>query len=177
MVLNISLDTPASNPTPGSLREQSINGGSIGSNLSPVSTGGPAGTYVVSNGTTANRNLVDGIRLHTSPREKGSLKRSSSSPKTAGVETEHEIRKPQLSKSDDNESLFTQKTFQVKGTGSGVHYATTDGTAEGKEIDLARQLREEGVVDLRNTVDTDGDITWAPGMFLVTLSHMRLLGH
>lgn len=45
----------------------------------------------------------------------------------------------------------------------GVHYATVDGAADGEETALARKLREDGVVDLRNTIDTDGDVTWAPG--------------
>jgi hypothetical protein len=39
-----------------------------------------------------------------------------------------------------------------------------DGTAYGEETALARKLREDGIADLRNTVDTDGDITWAPAV-------------
>ncbi|KAF2996622.1 hypothetical protein E8E13_002019 [Curvularia kusanoi] len=45
-----------------------------------------------------------------------------------------------------------------------VQHATIDGTAHGEESALARKLRESGVADLRNTVDTDGDVTWAPAV-------------
>lgn len=46
---------------------------------------------------------------------------------------------------------------------SGFLPATIDGTSGGHETALAKQLREGGVADLRETVDTDGDIKWAPG--------------
>jgi len=47
---------------------------------------------------------------------------------------------------------------------SGVRHATIDGTTHGEETALARELRESGVADLRNTVDTDGAIKWAPAV-------------
>jgi hypothetical protein len=65
---------------------------------------------------------------------------------------------------DTDASRAQQDTYEVQETQSGVHYATVDGTADGEETELARQLRKDGVVDLRNTMDTDGEITWAPGM-------------
>lgn len=47
---------------------------------------------------------------------------------------------------------------------SGVRHATIDGTAHGEETALAKKLRESGVVDLRNTVDTEGEVKWAPAV-------------
>ncbi|KAJ4340973.1 hypothetical protein N0V95_007342 [Ascochyta clinopodiicola] len=57
-----------------------------------------------------------------------------------------------------------KRAYGVQGTESGVGHATVDGTANGEETSLARKLREDGVVDLRNTTHTDGDITWAPAV-------------
>ena len=98
---------------------------------------------------TTNRGLVDGVRPQTDlgAREQGLAKRSSFPPK-AGAQPELE-RKKLNTLSSDNESP------------SEVRHATMDGTAHGKETALARKLRDDGVADLRNTVDTDGDITWA----------------
>lgn len=183
IVLNLVLGTPALNPAPGPLhlRKQSTSGCSVGSNLSPVSTGNLVGKHTVSNGITDNKNFVDDLRPHTetSSHEKNSCERSSSSPKTASVETEQEMRMSRLLESDNNAYRLPEGRYQVKVGGFGVHHTFMDGTAEGKQTDLARQLREDGVVDLRNTTDTDGDITWAPGTFFfsVTLRHMRALGY
>ena len=48
--------------------------------------------------------------------------------------------------------------------------ATKDGH---EESEFHKQLRMDGVVDLTDTVDTDGDITWAPGMCISSF-HLRL---
>jgi hypothetical protein len=104
-----------------------------------------------------NRGLVDGVRPQTesSAQEQGLAKRSSL-PLKAGAQPELEL-KTLNTLSSDNESS------------SGIRHATMDGTAYGEETALARKLREDGIADLRNTVDTDGDITWAPGTYLVSI--------
>jgi hypothetical protein len=48
--------------------------------------------------------------------------------------------------------------------------ATKDGHDESQ---LHKQLRLDGVVDLTNTVDTDGDITWAPGTCIASNHSMQ----
>jgi hypothetical protein len=42
--------------------------------------------------------------------------------------------------------------------------ATKGGHSSAEDEEFQKQLRLDGVVDLTDTVDTDGDITWAPGM-------------
>jgi hypothetical protein len=68
----------------------------------------------------------------------------------------------------ESTSRTPQEAYEV--SHSGVGHATINGMPDGEETALARQLREDGIVDLRNTVDTDGDITWAPGTYLLLLS-------
>jgi hypothetical protein len=59
------------------------------------------------------------------------------------------------------------KLHKLQHEQSGVRHATIDGTAHGEETALARELRESGVADLRNTVDTEGVVKWAPGTYLL----------
>jgi hypothetical protein len=47
---------------------------------------------------------------------------------------------------------------------------TKGGQQNTGESELFKQLRLDGVVDLTDTVDTDGDIKWAPGMYIACLS-------
>ncbi|XPS74857.1 hypothetical protein M3J07_006950 [Ascochyta lentis] len=152
--IGIASSTPAPNPISGQQHSYEQSTGT-----------GPVGNYAVGNSKTPNEGLVDGVRTHTvtSPRENGSSKRSSFPSNTARVETGREKRKSRLSDSENN-TLRSQETYAVQGAQSGVRHATVDGTANGKETDLARQLRKDGVVDLRNTIDTDGDIKWAPAV-------------
>jgi hypothetical protein len=112
--------------------------------------------------------LVSGIRPHreTGPYKRDASKRLSFPPKAARAELDWERRKPCIPDSDNDASRSAQELYEVEGAQSGVRHATIDGTADGEETELARKLREDGVVDLRNTVDTDGDITWAPGKSL-----------
>ena len=147
------------------MHEQSDGAGSVGSALSSVPTGASVAKHSVGGNVNANGGLVDGTRLHTetSPREKGSWKGSTSPPKTARVEPGWEKWKLRISGSDNDASRSPQSTHKAQGSQSDARHATMDGTADGEETTLAKKLREDGVVDLRNTVDTDGDITWAPG--------------
>lgn len=148
-------------------RKQSVGARSIASTLSSVPTGGSVGKYALGDNVTTTGGLIDGIRPHTeSTHEKGPWKRSSFSPKAARVEPGWERRKPRTSDSDNDASRAPRESYEVEGSHSGVRHATMDGTAGGEETALARKLREDGVADLRNTVDTDGDITWTPGMCL-----------
>ncbi|KAL1654561.1 hypothetical protein SLS61_002750 [Didymella pomorum] len=112
-------------------------------------TGGP-----VRNGdnVTTSRDLVDGVRPQTELGAQGQgLAEKSDFPPKAGVKPEL-VRKKLNTSGSDKESP------------SEVLHATVDGTAQGEETALARRLRENGVADLRNTIDTDGDITWAPAV-------------
>lgn len=118
-------------------------------------TGGP-----VRNGdnVTTSRDLVDGVRPQTELGAQGQgLAEKSDFPPKAGVKPEL-VRKKLNTSGSDKESP------------SEVLHATVDGTAQGEETALARRLRENGVADLRNTIDTDGDITWAPGTYFFFLS-------
>lgn len=103
---------------------------------------------------TTNRGLVDNVRpqSETAAQEQGLAKTSSLPPKAGHAQPVSERRKLDTLNSENKSH-------------SGVLHATMDGTAHGKETALARKLREDGVADLRNTVDTDGDITWAPCMY------------
>lgn len=165
---NATQGTPATNSTSAQqhLRNQSTGTGSIASTLNSVGTGHSFGKYAVSNGVTSNGGATDGLRPHTETgsREVGSPKRTSFIPKTARVEPVREKRKPRMSDSDNDASRSPREAYDVQGTQPGVRHATVDGTADGEETELARKLREGGIVDLRNTTDTDGDMTWAPGM-------------
>ncbi|KZM21700.1 uncharacterized protein EKO05_0001680 [Ascochyta rabiei] len=153
--VGIALSTPASNPTSGKQHSRNHS-----------TDTGSAGKYIAKGGTTGNEGLVDGIRTYTttSQHENGSQKRSSFSPKTARIETGRETRKSRPSDSDNSTPGLQKETNGVQGTQSGVRHATVDGTANGEETKLARQLRQDGVADLRNTTDTDGDIVWAPAV-------------
>ncbi|KAF1930990.1 uncharacterized protein M421DRAFT_418480 [Didymella exigua CBS 183.55] len=137
-----------------------------GATLSSVSTGGYAGKHTLGDNITANGGLIDGIRPHaeSSAYEKGFAKKSSFPPKAARAEPGCEKRKPNMSDSDNDTSRAPQETYEVAGSHSGVHHIIMDGTADSEETALARKLREDGVVDLRDTIDTDGDITWAPAV-------------
>lgn len=149
-------------------RKQSVGVRSVAPTLSSVPTGGSVEKYALGDNVTTTGGLIDGIRPHTEsvPHEKGPWKRSSVSPKAARVEPGWERRKPRTSDSDNDASRAPRESYEVEGSHSGVRHATMDGTAGGEETALARKLREDGVADLRNTVDTDGDITWTPGMCL-----------
>ena len=138
-----------------------------------MQTGGSVGKYSIGQGVTTEGGLVDGIRPHTETgsHKRDASKRSSFPPKSARMEPGWERRKPRVSDSDNDAPHPSRETYEVQGAQSGVRHATMDGTADGEETLLARKLREDGVVDLRNTVETDGDVTWAPGMFLSCLEH------
>ena len=131
-------------------RKQSVDTPPSGVRLSSDLTSGP-----VRNGDkfTTDRGLTDGVRLQTGLTAQGQgFEQSSSIPPKAGIQPELEHEKPNTLSSIDNSY-------------SGVRHATTDGSALGEETALAKKLREDGVADFRNTVDTDGNITWAAGTY------------
>lgn len=90
-------------------------------------------------------------------------KRSSIPPGTSQVESGLVRGEPRRSDNARDVSGSQPVNHHVRIEQSGMRHATIDGTAYGVETALARKLRESGVADLRNTIDTDGDITWAPG--------------
>lgn len=104
--------------------------------------------HPVGQAVTTDNGPIVGIRQHT---------------ETAHVKPRRHREEPHFSDGDHDASRSPHGTYEVQGSQSGVRHATVDGTAGGEETTLARKLREDGVVDLRSTVDTDGDITWAPG--------------
>lgn len=114
------------------------------------------GNYTVGSGVPTNGGVFDGIRPHakTGSRDVGLSNQTDFPLKTAREESVREMSKP-------HEAQGTQS--------SGIRHATINGKADGEETDLARKLREDGVVDLRNTTDTDGEIQWAPGMWSSSL--------
>ena len=106
---------------------------------------------------TTSRGLVDGVHPQKDLGAQGQgLANRSSFPPKAGAQPDLVERKKLNTLSSDMESP------------SEARHATMDGTAHSEETALARKLREDGVADLRNTIDTDGAITWAPGTYLVS---------
>ncbi|KAH6615136.1 hypothetical protein C7974DRAFT_59915 [Boeremia exigua] len=145
-------------------RKTSLGAGSVGSALSPVQSTGVR-QYPVGQDITRGDGVHDGVRPHTETTYDTSSRKRLSFPRTtAQVNPEMEIRKLRISDSDNSAVQSRRDTYEVRDSQSGVRHATVDGTEDGEETALARKLREDGVADLRNTVDTDGNITWAPAV-------------
>ncbi|KAJ4991294.1 hypothetical protein SVAN01_03192 [Stagonosporopsis vannaccii] len=146
-------------------RKQPSGAGSAGATLSPVQTGGSVGKYSIGQDIVRKGDWRDGVHSITGPttHEGSSRKRSSLPPGSARVDTGVE-RKPLASGSNTEASPSMQGTHDTQGSHAGMFYATVDGERNGEETALARNLRKDGVADLRSTVDTDGDITWAPAV-------------
>jgi hypothetical protein len=143
---------------------KSMIGESNGSALSSVGTGGPVGSFAESKDTATNVGLSDSTRLdttNTAVYEKDSRQNYSLPLRAARAEVGREKNESRIL---DGGSGKSPGAYEAQETQHAVRHATVDGTAAGEETLLARQLREDGIVDLRNTIDTDGDITWAPGM-------------
>ena len=74
---------------------------------------------------------------------------------------------PVIENADGFVHSVAPKSHKLQQEQHGVQHATIDGTAHGEETALARELRESGIADLRNTVDTEGEVTWAPGTYFL----------
>ncbi|KAF3043507.1 hypothetical protein E8E12_009902 [Didymella heteroderae] len=144
-------------------RKQFAGNQSSRARLSPGLSGSHVGN---GDNVTTNGSLIDGEHLQTksSTPEQGLAKRSSFALKAACAQPELEPQKFSTLNGDNEESKVPQETHGAVKSHFGVRHATMDGTAHGEETVLARKLREDGVADLRNTVDTDGDIKWAPAV-------------
>jgi len=138
--------------------------GSVRATSNPVQNACSFGKYSIAHDIARNGERHEGA--HSNPgtsTHEGSLRNISSFP-PGSVRADTGIeRKPLVSRSDKATSRSTQGARDDQGSHSSIRYATVDGRRNGEETALARKLREEGVADLRNTVDTDGDVTWAPG--------------
>lgn len=157
---------PSSNSASGQqyLRKPSSGAGSARGTSGTVQTDGSVGKYSIGHEISRNGGSHDVVRSPTETTTHGgsSHKRFSFPPGATGVSPGIE-RKPLTTGSDKDASQFTKHTHNAQGSPSGMRHATVDGTAGGEETALAKRLREDGVADLRNTLDTDGKITWAPG--------------
>ncbi|KAJ8109039.1 hypothetical protein OPT61_g7745 [Boeremia exigua] len=144
----------------------SIDTDSVGSAMSSVQTGGSVGRYSTGQEIARNGHLDRDVSMHAETRvQKPDLqKRLSSRSDHLQNDMEMDTGKPQLANTDHSSSQLSQETYEVRSPQSYSVHATIDRTAYGEETMLAKKLREDGVVDLRNTVDTDGDITWAPAV-------------
>jgi len=86
----------------------------------------------------------------------------------------HHSQEPSIIEiADRTKHSVAPKSYKLQQEQSGVRHATIDGTAHGEETALARELRESGVADLRNTVDTEGEVKWAPGTYSLNSIAMR----
>jgi hypothetical protein len=152
--------------------------GSVGSvpSLAPSVATGATGKYSLGQDTATHGGLMDRILPHAeaTAHEKNQWKNQSWPAKTARAEPQvaPSGRKPRGSETEDGEhrspadDLVNHHHIPSKSQGA-QREAETAGNAQndiGKEIE--RLL--DGVVDLRNTVDEDKVVQWAPGMFSVT---------
>lgn len=157
---------PSSNPpsVQQHLRKQSSGAGSVRAASTPVHNAGSFGKYSIAQDIARNGERHDGAHSNpgTSTHEGSSRKRLSLPPGSVRADPGIE-RKPLVLRSDKVTSHSTQGAHDDQGSHSSIRHATVDGKRNGEETALARKLREDGIADLRNTVDTDGDVTWAPG--------------
>jgi hypothetical protein len=153
--------------------------GSVGSVPSlPMSTAtGASGKYSLGQDTATKGGLIDSILPHTeaAAHEKNHWKNKSWPSKTARAEPQEawSKRRPRGSESEDgglhspSDDLANHHPIPFKSQ------SALNGTriAGNKQDEIGREIEQllDGVVDLRNTVDEDKDVRWAPGMLLTTV--------
>jgi hypothetical protein len=85
---------------------------------------------------------------------------------TSGINERFSKKSP----SDGKVLGLSREEHAIEGGPVKFQSATKDGH---EESELHKQLRLDGVVDLTDTVDTDGDIKWAPGTCITSNRSMR----
>jgi len=88
----------------------------------------------------------------------------SSSAADTKINQQHSQAQSVIEDTNHGKHSVAPKSHKLQQEQSGVRHATIDGTAHGEETALAKELRESGVADLRNTVDTEGVVKWAPAV-------------
>lgn len=151
----------------------SNSGNSYGSTVGTVSSDASAGKHIVSNDVMTKGGLIDSImpRTEASNHDKSNYTRSDRPIRSTRDEGSMgwSRRKPHASDSDDNEppqppaplKIHHQMPSNSQHKPVNFQAAVMDGL---QESEAQRQLRLDGVVDLRNTVDTDADVHWAPAV-------------
>jgi hypothetical protein len=162
--------------------------GSVGVAASSVHSRGTGSSakYSLNQDIATKGGLIDRIIPHAeaTAHEKNQWKNKSWSPKTARVEPQvaWSRRKPRGSESEDegpvapSSDLVNHHQLPSKSHKSALQEPRI---AENSQDDIGREIEKllDGVVDLRNTVDEDKDVRWAPGMFLLQLRMTVLVKH
>jgi hypothetical protein len=141
---------------------------------------GTTGKYSLGQDMATKGGLMDRILPHTeaTAHEKNQWKNKSWSPKAARAEPQvaWSRRKPRGSESEDEgpvsppSDLVNNHQLSSKPHQSAIREPRV---TEHSQDDIGREIEKllDGVVDLRNTVDEDKDVQWAPGMFLVAVEN------
>jgi hypothetical protein len=143
----------------------------VGSTLGSATSTNSTGKYSLGGNSTTRGGLVDRILPHAEPsaHEKNQWKKSGLPTRDARDEAQLDFgrRRPRgQSDSDNDASRPLPHNPRVhknhNGEGVGGRVPISDGND-----DIKREIDQllEGVVDLTNTVDTDQDVRFAPGMF------------
>jgi hypothetical protein len=153
--------------------------GSVGSapSLAPSVATGATGKYSLGHDTATQGGLMDRILPHTeaTAHEKNQWKNQSWPAKTARAEPQvaWSRRKPQGSESEEGEHRSPSEDLvnhhHLPSKSQGAQRETE--TAGNAHDDIRKEIEQllDGVVDLRNTVDEDKVVEWAPGMFPLQL--------
>jgi hypothetical protein len=153
--------------------------GSVGSvpSLAPSVATGATGKYSLGQDTATQGGLMDRILPHTeaTAHEKNQWKNQSWPAKTARAEPQlaWSKRNPRGSESEEGEHRSPAEDLvnhhHLPSQSDGAQRETE--TAGNSQDDIGKEIERllDGVVDLRNTVDEDKVVQWAPGMFSVTV--------
>jgi hypothetical protein len=158
-----------------SQRTREGSAGSVPSFVPSLAATGATGKYSLGQDTATNGGLIDRILPHTevTAHEKNQWKNKSWPSKTARVEPQvaWSRGRPRGSESEDGEPSPPSSDFvnQQQLPSESQSAPREARTAENGQDDIGREIVRllDGVVDLRNTVDEDKDVRWAPGMFLL----------
>jgi hypothetical protein len=156
--------------------------GSVGVAASSVHSRatGASAKYSLNQDMATRGGLSDSILPHTeaTAHEKNQWKNKSWSPKAARAEPQvaWSRRRPQGSESEDEgpvsppNDLANHHQLPSKSHQSALREPRI---AQHSQDDIGREIEKllDGVVDLRNTVDEDKDVRWAPGEFLVAVEN------
>jgi hypothetical protein len=148
----------------------------VGSTLNSATSTNSKGKYSLGGNSTTRGGLVDRTPPHaeTSAHERNQWKKSGLPTRDTQDEAQLEFgrRRPRGSSNSDNDTPRPpphnpRLHKNQNGGGVGGRIPISDGND-----DIKREIDQllEGVVDLRNTVDTDQDVRFAPGMFLNSVS-------
>jgi hypothetical protein len=155
--------------------ENSYRKPSIDSAISSVRSNA-TGKYSVGRGDTTKGGLVDSIlpRTEATTHEKHQWKNTSWPSKAARAEPQVNWSRgrPQASDSEDDEPNSPPDGFIGRPVQpSGMPHRNKIAVDGHKDIEREIEQLLDGVVDLRNTVDEDKDVQWAPGMLYPSSLH------